>query len=392
MRKKISIVGRGTVGCLTVAHYLKYTDWNVDWIFDPNVPALAVGEGTNLTFSRALYDLFEWTHNDLNNIQGTVKQGIYKENWGVGNKFLHAFPINQVGIHLSAAEFQTNVFETLVRNPRLTPIEKKITDYNSLDSDFIMVCAGGPRELDDQYVSRTHIPVNSAYVTQCHWARPEFTHSLTIARPWGWVFGIPLQKRCSIGYIYNDNITDLDDIKQDVAEVFKQYNLTPSQTTNHIRFNNYSRINNFTERVIYNGNASFFLEPLEATSIGTAAQVNRLAWNVWTNGLATQEADMWYHKEISDVESMICLHYMAGSIFKNEFWSYASSIARERIENEFRSRSEFSFFVANSMLDQNLKNLSGIDVGTWPETSYNTNIKNLGLADEIIKLKDRYLS
>ena len=41
--KKIAIVGRGTVGCLSVAHYLRYTNWNIDWIYDPLIETTPVG-------------------------------------------------------------------------------------------------------------------------------------------------------------------------------------------------------------------------------------------------------------------------------------------------------------------------------------------------------------
>jgi hypothetical protein len=157
-----------------------------------------------------------------------------------------------------------------------------------------------------------------------------------------------------------------------------------------IQFNNYSRINNFSERVAYNGNASFFLEPLEATSTGTAAYVNRYAWDVWSNQLPVSEANAWYDKEINDIESMICLHYMSGSVFKNEFWDYASAIARDKIEKEFCNRSNFSMFVLNSMIDYNLNFPSGKNIGSWPEYSYNVNIKQLGLERTIEALKNQY--
>ena len=388
--KKISIVGRGTVGCLTVAHFLRYTDWEVDWIYDPDIPAAAVGEGTNLIFPKELVKLFNWQQDTLLKIQGTVKQGIYKENWGVGNKFLHPFPIDSVGIHLSAVDFQNEVFDLLASQSRVKIIEKQIISVDDLDSNFVMICTGSQKELDDNYIKRTHIPVNTAYVTQCYWDHPQFTYSLTLAKPWGWVFGIPLQKRCAIGYLYNNTIADLDIIKEDVKEVFKQYSLTPSEKTSHIQFNNYSRKNNFSNRVAYNGNASFFLEPLEATSTGVAAYINRYAWDVWSNNLSADDANDWYEKEISDIESMICLHYMSGSTFNNTFWDYAKSIATDKIETEFKNRSDFSVFLLNSLNDHNINFPSGRNIGSWPELSYNINVKQFGLESAIEVLKNQY--
>jgi hypothetical protein len=93
----------------------------------------------------------------------------------------------------------------------------------------------------------------------------------------GWVFGIPLQKRISIGYLYNDKISSLEEVKEDVKNTFKEYNLNPSKITNHIKFQSFYRKENFKNRIIYNGNASFFIEPLEATSTSMSTDINRLA-------------------------------------------------------------------------------------------------------------------
>ena len=390
--KKLTVAGRGTVGCLTVAHFLKYTDWDIEWMFDPNIPTAAVGEGTSLIFPKELHKLFGWQHDNLIKIQGTPKQGIYKENWGVGNKFLHPFPIDSVGIHLSALDFQNEVYTTLKNHPRVNVIETHVIDPSNLDSDFVMMCTGGQENIDDNFISRKNIPVNSAYVTQCYWEYPRFTHTLTIAMPWGWVFGIPLQKRCAIGYMYNKNYTSLDTIKEDVQKIFKQYDLTPSDTTRHLQFNNYSRVSNFSDKVIYNGNASFFLEPLEATSTGTSAYINRYAWDVWNKQLPVKDANEWYQKEISDIESMICLHYMSGSSFETEFWDYAKKIAEEKIELEFQEGSDFSTFTMNSLDVYNLNYPSGRAVGSWPELSYHTNIKQLGLENKLLEFANKYLT
>jgi hypothetical protein len=51
----------------------------------------------------------------------------------------------------------------------------------------------------------------------------------------------------------------------------------PSDKTNHLEFQSYYKKNNFSSKVIYNGNSSFFIEPLEATSIGFSIETNMVA-------------------------------------------------------------------------------------------------------------------
>ena len=108
-------------------------------------------------------------------------------------------------------------------------------------------------KLNDNFCS-TKIPVNNAYVTQCNWGNIRLDHSLTIARPYGWVFGIPLQNRVSIGYLFNDKFNTVEDIKEDVKYIFERFNLTPTDKTNHIKFSNYYRKENFTNKMAYAGN------------------------------------------------------------------------------------------------------------------------------------------
>ena len=125
-----------------------------------------------------------------------------------------------------------------------------------------------------------YIPVNSVYVTQCFWPEPKFDYTLTVARPYGWVWGIPLQNRCSIGF----------------------------------SFKYYYRNVNFLEKLGYNGNASFFLEPLEATSISSMIMISKLcAGYVLGVNDSLDYINNVYTLKLKHVENMINLHYLAGS-------------------------------------------------------------------------------
>ena len=59
--------------------------------------------------------------------------------------------------------------------------------------------------------------------------------------------GIPLQNRCSIGYMYNNKINSLEEVKEDVKNIFEEFNLQPSETTNAFSFKNYYRNTNFED-------------------------------------------------------------------------------------------------------------------------------------------------
>ena len=64
MNKKIAIIGKGTAGSITAAHFTVFSSYDIDWYFDENIKVQAVGEGTTLQLLRLLY-----TFNDFNLIK-----------------------------------------------------------------------------------------------------------------------------------------------------------------------------------------------------------------------------------------------------------------------------------------------------------------------------------
>lgn len=381
--KKIAVIGRGTAGVLAAAHFLHYSDCLVDFYFDHEIKPQAVGEGSNLVLPMRLHQTIDFNHEDLSKLDGSFKYGIKKTGWGNGKEFTHNFPPPNVGYHFNAIKLQDYIIDKIKNHARLRIIETNIT-HDEIDSDFIMDCTGKPKNYEDFEITQS-IPVNSVYVTQCYWDYAKFQYTLTLARPYGWVFGIPLQNRCSIGYLYNNAINDLDEIKEDVKHIFQEYGLNPSDHTNAFSFKNYYRKNNFNNRVAYNGNASFFLEPLEATSISFMDAINRMAFDTWIDNLDYRISNQNYLKHIAEIEHMIMLHYFAGSVFDTEFWRFAQPRGRENIthalsNNKFLEMVEYSKYNNPALSAKE-------DFGTWWLGSFYQNLSNLDLYDKIYSLK-----
>ncbi len=384
--KKISIIGRGTVGCLAVSHFLRWTDYEIEWIHDPMIATSPVGEGTTLTFPRSLGHNLQFDTVDMEKVSSTPKLGIWKRGWGKGKDFKHTFLSGETGIHFDALELQKYIFNKLVKNPKLKVIEDNITNYSNLDSDYIMVCSGSPKSITEDFTEHTDIPVNSAIVFQCPWEYPKFLFSLTFAKKYGWVFGIPLINRCAIGYVYNSNFSTEEDIKEDVQSILDEFQLTPN-ITRSLKFFNYSKKINFIERVCYNGNASFFLEPLEATSTGVADSINRYCFDYLQGNLNLDTINKLFADHINGIENMICLHYYSGSVYKTDFWKYAKSLANLRIDKEFEKNTNFAKIVKDSLVSSQSDERN---IGTWSIRSYNMNIINLEIKDKINKLVEKY--
>lgn len=386
--KKIAVVGKGTAGSQAILHFTRYLeDYDVVWYFDPNKPVQSVGEGSTIELPRNLYNALEFHPQDLPKIDGTFKTGIYKENWGTANKsFFHYFMPPFVSYHFNAVELQNYIYG--IMKDKITIVEEEV-NYDELDVDFVLNASGKPESYEDFHISE-YIPVNSAYIVQCKWDYPRFDYTLTIARKHGWVFGIPLQNRCSIGYIYNKDITTEEEIAEDIQCIFEEYNLIPSTKPNKLSFNNYYRKVNFEEngRVAHTGNASFFLEPLEATSISTMDKIQRSCFDMLVGNTTVEQENQRYSKFINGVETLIMLHYASGSPFKTDFWEYAQERGLNKIRDsfndpEFKEMYEIAKYINSPSLAPTVDIVP--EYGNWWAGSYVLNLRGLGLLDIIDK-------
>ena len=332
MLKKATVIGRGTAGTLAYLKLLNLrsnTDGplEIEWYYDSATKAMAVGEGTTPTFPKSLYSVAGLSMGtDMHKLDARPKIGIEYENWGKSN-FVHPFNMGHHGIHFNASKFQQYVFENCTNEPDVSLIDANVS-HAQIDSDVIIDCTGAPKTFEDYDIPK-YIPVNAVHVTQCSWPDgPKGLHTKTIARPWGWVFVIPLLTRCSVGYLYNRNITSLEQVKADVENVFEELGVIPTSTTNSFPFNNYVRKKLIDGRVVYAGNSGFFLEPMEATTLDCVDRV----LNCIDRNPPNEFFNPFLKLLFQEVEYFIMMHYAAGSKWKNEFWDFATERGRLAME------------------------------------------------------------
>lgn len=382
-KKKIAIIGRGTAGSLASSHISTYSSDEIIWYHDSNVSRQSVGEGSTVPLPVLLYDSYGFNFQDIKKIDGTFKRGIKKENWGGSGDFMHPFPLAASGIHFNATKLQDYIHQKLEKKIQI--IDKNIIDPQDLDVDYVLDCSGKLPPFNEA-IKASSIPLNAAHIVQCYWDKPQFDYTLTIARPYGWVFGIPLQNRCSIGYLYDKNINTLEEVKEDIKNIFKKYNLTPSDKVNNLNFNNYYRKQNYTNKVSYNGNSSFFLEPLEATSTGMMDTINRNFCNIVYNNKSIESANFTYHKNMVDTQRMIMLHYLAGSKFSTPFWEEAYKKSLTFLNNNLHQPDFLEIY--NRSKEYSKRGFKSYiepfnEIGQWAFASYNMHFEELDLYNKI---------
>jgi hypothetical protein len=374
-KKKIAIIGKGTAGSLNLSSLYHFNNhsYEIEWHYDPNTPSQSVGEGSTIPLPQTLSQNHFFSYQDFPLLDATLKLGIRKINWKGTNDYMHTFPISSVAMHFNSVKLQQYIYEKHKNVINIIPNDVK--SYQDLDADYIIDCSGTPKDFSQHHIIDT-IPVNTAYIKQCPWDGPKFDYTLTIARPYGWVFGIPLQNRCSIGYLFNSKINSFEEIKEDIKQIFKDFHLNPSEEETKISFKNYYSKNNFTNRVFKNGNASFFLEPMEANATGIISTTYNTIQKIIDQIYTPDQANFEYMDYIQQVESMICLHYYAGSKFKTPFWDNAQKVSQKPVERMFKDP-RFS-----KILDSIRGNYFipyDIEYGQWNRQSFLENLKNLDL-------------
>lgn len=366
--KKISILGTGTVGCLNA---LKFSNlgYEIDWYYDSNIPSLSVGEGTDLVMPNFLKEELNFNYDLSKSIDAHYKQGVEKINWS-NSPFTHWFGFDSMAMHFNASKLQKLIFNHL--QDKVNIIEKNISlsDLNS----YIIDCTGTPS--DSINLNSTPIVFNKSYIVQCPWKKPKFDKTLCIAQSQGWVFFIPLKNRCSVGYLYNKNYTHLEKIKPELNLLLNKYNLTP-QEEKVLDFKNYYRKNNFKGEVAYNGNASFFLEPMEATSLSTSIKIINQTHKILQGG-STKEENTKYQNYLEETIDLIMLHYLITPPAKTLFWEYANYQANKWFKERFSKYPKINLITEKSLLHY----------ASWSNRSLQQNILGLDILDKLKSYKN----
>ncbi len=357
--RKIAVVGRGTAGSLaaaTITHQLPDGDFELHHIYDSRIPVIGVGEGSWPSLVQQLHDFTKIPHETVQQrLNGTRKYGVAFEGWGRLNQdFTHYFTPQQVcyAYHLSADLLGDLLHESI----RATHIDANVTNIKRVDGsalvefeempperyDLVFDARGFPREINpEQHFNIPFIPTNTAIIRRAPTTvespgeGPVLQHTYTraVARPHGWVFVIPLTAHTSYGYIFNQDISRVEDVESDFDELLESDAVMDFEQRATIPFPN------FLHRQIYDGviarigNAGAFMEPLEATAIGFAQMEIGMVLHMRLNrSVETIESDapMVNRFLINYVLSngmFVGWHYCRGSKFESDFWRYAQDDA-----------------------------------------------------------------
>jgi tryptophan halogenase len=384
--KKILIVGGGTAGLITALILKKHLNMQVDVVYSKDIGIIGVGEGSTEHFRDFLQFVGIDHYELLKQCDATYKSGIMFKDWG-SKDYLHNVgePFNnRVGQYPMVYANQIAKGDTIVTSPLLwkNKINKwfinqreefpfnqfhfnthKLNDflitiakdmgvglYDDKIVDVILDESGdiaylqGEKTLHnyDFYIDSTgfrrilmnklgarwesfgkYLKMKSAITFPTGDTEEYNLWTLAKAMKNGWMFRIPVWGRHGNGYIYDSDYTDAEQAKKEVEEYFghdievgKEFNFDPGKLDRA-----------WIRNCVAVGLSGSFVEPLEATSIGSSIVQSFMLMHKIVN--YDQNTIDKYNKSFDDIlyniRDFIILHYI-NDRRDSDFWKDISKL------------------------------------------------------------------
>jgi len=353
--RKIAVVGQGTAGSLAAANVARLHpegDHELHHIYDSRIPVIGVGEGSWPSLVQHLQELTNLPHETIQQrLKGTRKYGVAFEGWGRRNQdFTHYFTPPQVSYayHLSA----DLLADLLHESTRARHIDAKVLRIHRVNGgaevefedggperyDLVFDARGFPGEIDPaRHIQIPFIPTDTAVIRRCPAIigdggdDPVLQHTYTraVARPYGWIFVIPLVAHTSYGYIFNRDISSLAEVESDFDAFLEADGVPEFEQRAVIPFPNFVHRRIYDGAVARIGNRAAFMEPLEATAIVSAQfQIGMVLQTRLNRPVEHLERDAPVVNRFL-VDNMLRYglfvgwHYSCGSRYDSRFWRYA---------------------------------------------------------------------
>jgi flavin-dependent dehydrogenase len=347
---RIVVLGGGTAGFIAAAHLSRHLHKaELVHVFDTRIPTIGVGEGTTPRFPVWFEEVTGLGFSHLAERCGaTLKRGTRFEGWGSGgHDFLHRFqPARLIGYHFDAAELVHVLGEHVAAKQVDARVEALHTSADgvrvhlagktTLLCDYVFDARGFPTVVDESggtredFIRLDWIPTGRAILRRLP---PQGLSGVTraAARPHGWVFQIPLRDWTSCGYIFNPRLSSDAEVEADFTTFLQAEGISTWDRRGALNFPNFLSRKMFDGRVFRVGNAAGFMEPLEATAIGTAiVQVRTAARWIKEQGRGRcadpDEVEDFNRATLSYVcrdSLFLAWHYACGSRWDSPFWRYA---------------------------------------------------------------------
>ena len=234
--------------------------------------------------------------------------------------------------HKLCSERDIEIVDDIVENVIIEDgiVKSLIGKNKSYTADFFIDSSGFRKiinsKLDVKWIDCSNqLPMNSAIAAPSPREEEIPSHTLARALSSGWMWRIPTQDRFGNGYVYCDKFISDEDAEKEFRSQFP-YEI---QISKKIKFSAGYVDKFWTANCLSVGLAGMFVEPLEATSIGSTIQQmfgfcsDIFYWNK-ENQNVSRTYNNTFRKVAENIIDFVQLHYMTERS-DSEFWKWANA-------------------------------------------------------------------
>lgn len=411
--KRLLVVGGGTAGLISALILRQKLNIEINVVFSKKIGIIGVGEGSTEHFKDFMEFLGIHQYDIIKHCDATYKGGIMFEGWGSKNylhnvgvpfneknaqyPFIYAkqiaendpymslklpwennmnswfldhpndMPYNQFHFNthklndflVSLAKFKGIKFiEDEIKNINFSEdgnIISLVGDKDVYNYDFYIDATGFRKELIGKMGAKwnsygDYLKMKSAIVFSSEDEKDYNLWTLAKAMDYGWMFKIPVWGRHGNGYIFDSDYINAESAKIEVEkllgkkiEIGKEFKFDPG-CLDKVWIKNCCAI----------GLSGSFVEPLEATSIGTTIQQSFMLMHKLINydEKVINSYNKSFHDIMENIRDFIVLHYITQK--KNtKFWT---DIAELKIPESLQNR--LDLWKNKMPIDEDFKDLS----------------------------------
>ena len=189
--------------------------------------------------------------------------------------------------------------------------------------DLFIDCTGFTRllakKLNFEWVSyKKYLPVNAAVAFPTDEMKEYNLYTLAKTMKSGWLWRIPTQTRTGNGYVFNKDFTTLDEVRKEIHSLYKK-NIKIERS---FEFEPGYYKEMWKNNVVIAGLAGSFLEPLEATSIGSTIQQMFILIH-FLPADDRKSNNRQYSYLMENIFNFVALHYYVKKD-SSDFWKHVS--------------------------------------------------------------------
>jgi tryptophan 7-halogenase len=255
---------------------------------------------------------------------------VYKNYPPTNQYHFNTFKLNNF-LQRKCLEKNIKIFEDKITNVDVN--EKGIINYvkgfkKNYKYDFYIDCTGFKKLLISKLGAKWNsygkfLKMKEAIAFPTEDSEEYNIYTTAEALDYGWMFSIPTYGRQGNGYIFDSDFINADQAKKEVEKLLNR----EIHVSKHIKFDPGSLNKTWINNCVAVGLSANFVEPLEATSIGTSIQQVFLLMHYLPkfNSLDIKEYNYSVNSIMENIKNFILLHYVTKKN-NSKFWKYVKEI------------------------------------------------------------------